>query len=159
MDDLDRKLLAALQEDAGQRYADLAERLGLSAPALHERVKKLKTRGIIKRTTIEMDTDALGYGLCSFIHVDTSTPPEGGWNKEEIADVLRGEPAVEEAHAIAGSTCMILKVRVRNADELGAFLKRLFAIRGVVRTESFISIDTLIDRGPSALPAAVPSEA
>ena len=76
-----------------------------------------------------------------------------------LADVLRGEPAVEEAHAIAGSTCMILKVRVRNADELGAFLKRLFAIRGVVRTESFISIDTLIDRGPSALPATVPSEA
>lgn len=151
MDDLDRKLLAALQEDAGQRYADLADRLGLSAPALHERVKKLKARGIIKRTTIEMDTAALGYGLAAFIHVGTETPAEGGWNKEEIAAVLRDEPAVEEAHAIAGSTCMILKVRVANADDLGHFLKRLFAIRGVVRTESFVSIDTLIDRGPSAL--------
>jgi len=143
MDDLDRKLLAALQEDAGQRYADLADRLGLSAPALHERVKKLKARGVIKRTTIEMDTAALGYGLAAFIHVGTETPAEGGWNKEEIAAVLRDEPAVEEA--------MILKVRVANADDLGHFLKRLFAIRGVVRTESFISIDTLIDRGPSAL--------
>jgi Lrp/AsnC family transcriptional regulator, leucine-responsive regulatory protein len=151
MDRIDRKLLAALQEDAGARYADLAERLHLSAPALHERVKKLKAQGVIRRTTIEVDPRALGYGLCAFIHVGTQTPAGGGWNKEEIAAELRKEPAVEEAHAIAGSTCMILKVRVADADDLGRFLKWLFAIEGIVKTESFISIDSLIDRGPDPL--------
>lgn len=151
MDAIDRKLLAALQEDAGQRYADLADRLGLSAPALHERVKKLKAKGIITRTTIELDTAKLGYGICAFIHVKTRTPAQGGWNKDEIAETLRQEPAVEEAHAIAGSVCMILKVRVPTADDLGDFLKRLFAIDGVVESESFISIDPLVDRGPSPM--------
>lgn len=154
MDQIDRKLLAALQEDAGVRYADLAARLHLSAPALHERVKKLKARGVIRRTTIEVDARALGYGLSAFVHVGTETPPGGDWNKREIAERLRGEPAVEELHAIAGSTCMILKVRVADTDDLGRFLERLLGIPGVIRTESFISVDTLISRGPNPLGSA-----
>lgn len=66
LDQTDRKLLAALREDATQTYAELARELHLSAPALHERVKRLKARGVIRRTTVELDPRSCPSTWCNF---------------------------------------------------------------------------------------------
>ena len=76
MDATDRKLLAILADDATIAFRDLGERLGLSAPSVYERVKKLKAQGVIKRTTIEIDGEAIGCPLLAFVHVTTE-----GWGK------------------------------------------------------------------------------
>ena len=98
------KLLALLAEDAGQRYADLAAKLNLSAPALHDRVRKLKARGVIRGTMARLDPKALDRGLAAFIHVDT-----GAWTCDAIADALEPLGAVEEVHSVAGSAALIFE--------------------------------------------------
>src|SRR5205085_7596293 len=67
VDDIDLILLAELQRDATQSYAHLGETVGLSSGAAHERVRKLRERGVIKRTTIEVDPQAVGRGVLAFV--------------------------------------------------------------------------------------------
>src|SRR3546814_7117426 len=76
MDPMDRKLLGLLAEDATLSYKELGERLHLSAPAVHERVKKLKKSGAIRGTVARLDGEAVGRPLSAFIHIDTE-----GWGK------------------------------------------------------------------------------
>ena len=68
MDDIDRALLGELQRDATQAYAALGQAVGLSAGAAHERVRKLRERGVIRRTTIEVDPAAVGRGVLAYVH-------------------------------------------------------------------------------------------
>lgn len=72
VDDVDRALIAELQRDAGQAYALLGRAVGLSAGAAHDRVRKLRERGVIRRTTVEVDPAALGQGVLAFVMVDSS---------------------------------------------------------------------------------------
>ena len=73
VDQTDRELLARLQEDATQSYAALGQAVGLSAGAAHERVRKLKAAGVIRRTTAEVDPAALGAGVLAYVLLVTST--------------------------------------------------------------------------------------
>ena len=68
VDDIDRELLALLQEDATQAYAALGKAVGLSAGAAHERVRKLRERGVIRRTTVEVDPAARRAGRPGLRH-------------------------------------------------------------------------------------------
>lgn len=146
MDQIDRKLLSALQEDAGQTYADLAKKLNLSAPALHDRVKKLKAQGVLRRQTVELDAKALGHAITAIVHVDTV-----GWHTAEVADALRGNGRVEEIHSVSGDTCLILKVRVSATDALEDLLHDLKHLPGVKRTTSYVVLRTYLERGPDPL--------
>lgn len=146
MDATDRRLLALLREDATLKYADLAERLHLSAPALHERVKKLRARGVIRRTTVDLDPKALGHGLCAFVHVETE-----GWSSDMVSEALARDGRVEEVHSVAGDTCLILKVRAASPEDLEMLLRAIFDLKGVRRTESYVVLRTYIERGPDPL--------
>jgi len=146
LDAIDRKLLAALREDATRTYADLAAELHLSAPALHERAKRLKARGVIRRTTVELDPKALGQVLCAFVHVDA----EGG-ACGLISEALSGNGLVEEIHSVAGGTCMVVKVRAANPETLEELLQEIHCQKGARRVESFVVLRTYLDRGPDPL--------
>lgn len=148
LDAIDRKLLAALQADATRTYANLAAELHLSAPALHERVKRLRARGVIRRTTVELDPKALGHAMCAFVHVDA----EGG-ACARIADALAGNALVEEVHSVAGGTCMVIKVRAATPEALETLLQSIHCEEGARRVESFVVLRTYLDRGPSPLSA------
>src|ERR1700754_4168614 len=71
LDAMDRKLLGLLAEDATRSYADLGKMLNLSPPAVHERVKKLKSDGVIKAVSAVIDGVAVGRPLLAFVHVNT----------------------------------------------------------------------------------------
>src|SRR5690554_2945574 len=73
LDDVDRRLLGLLGEDAGRSYAELGRLLNLSAPAVHDRVKRLRRDGIIKATVARLDGARLGRPLLAFVHVDTTS--------------------------------------------------------------------------------------
>lgn len=143
MDAIDRKLLAILAEDAAIAYRDLGERLGLSAPSVYERVKKLKKEGAIRRTTIEIDGEAIGCPLLAFVHVTTE-----GWGKTPEMLAMSEDPRVEELHSVAGDSCMILKVRCEGTGALEQLLKRVYDIPGVRGTRSYIALNTFLERGP-----------
>ena len=77
VDQTDRELLARLQEDATQSYAALGQAVGLSAGAAHERVRKLKAAGVIRRTTAEVDPAALGAGVLAYVLLDQYSDSRG----------------------------------------------------------------------------------
>lgn len=143
MDPMDRKLLGLLAEDATLSYKELGEQLHLSAPAVHERVKKLKKAGAITGTVARLDGAAVGRPLCAFIHMDTE-----GWGKSPELLSIEEDSRIEEIHAVAGNTCVILKVRCESTKALEDILHRLYQVPGMIRTQSYIVLNTYLERGP-----------
>ncbi|MEU4731093.1 Lrp/AsnC family transcriptional regulator [Streptomyces sp. NPDC023588] len=140
MDDIDRALLLRLQEDAGQSYAALGTAVGLSAGATHERVRKLRERGVIRRTTIDVDPAAVGSGVLAYVMVDSNA-----WIGESGAD-FAAIPEIQEAHVIAGSASVLVKVRTASTEQLQDVLRRLYAIDGVNGTHATVVLDTFFER-------------
>ncbi|WP_223166640.1 Lrp/AsnC family transcriptional regulator [Nonomuraea sp. SYSU D8015] len=140
MDDIDRMLIGLLQEDATQSYAVLGRAVGLSSGAAHERVRKLRERGVIRRTTIEVDQAALGRAVTAYVLVEGSTWMGGS------ADRLAEISEIEEAHVIAGPASVLLKVRAAGTRELQDVLRRVFAVDGVTGTQTVVVLETLFER-------------
>jgi Lrp/AsnC family leucine-responsive transcriptional regulator len=141
LDAFDRKLLGLLVEDATRSYAELGEQVGLSAPAVHERVKRLKRTGAIRQTAALINPIAVQKTLLAFVHVDTS-----GWGKTPALLAIGKYPEVEEMHSVAGDTCMLLKVRTKDSRALEGLLARLYDVPGVIRTRSYVVLSTHMER-------------
>ncbi|MFB5744998.1 Lrp/AsnC family transcriptional regulator [Cedecea sp. S5-13] len=141
LDAADRRILGTLVEDATISYAELGEKVALSAPAVHERVKRLKRSGVIQQTAALLDPKAINKSLLAFVHIDTK-----GWGK--TPDLLRisAYPEVEEIHSVAGDTSMLLKVRTEDSRALEALLAHLYEINGVVATRTYIVLSTYLER-------------
>lgn len=141
MDSFDRKILGALIEDSKASYAALSKTVGLSAPAVHERVKRLRKSGVIKQTTVAVDGSAIGKPFLAFVLVEFS-----GWGKSRKLMEIADYPEVEEIHSVAGDSGMILKVRTRDAHSLELFLAQLYQFAGVRTTKSYIVLSTFLER-------------
>lgn len=141
LDAADRRLLGVLVEDATVSYAELGERAGLSAPAAHERVKRLRRSGAIRQTAAMIDPRAIRKPLLAFVHVDTK-----GWGKTPELMAISECPEVEEIHSVAGDTCMLLKVRTEDTRALEGLLARLYETPGVMSTRSYVVLSTYLER-------------
>ncbi|MBL1088095.1 MULTISPECIES: Lrp/AsnC family transcriptional regulator [Streptomyces] len=144
MDDIDRALITELQRDAGQAYAVLGKAVGLSAGAAHERVRKLRERGVIRHTTVDVDPAALGRGVLAFVMVDSSA-----WMGDAAAS-FAAIPEIQEAHIIAGAASVLVKVRTATTEQLQDVLRRLYAIEGVSGTQATVVLETFFERPVSA---------
>ena len=142
VDAVDRRIIGLLQEDAGRTYAQLGREVSLSPAAVHERVRRLRTSGVIWRTTVEVDPDALGRPVLAFVLVDSE-----GWVKEEFFTATRADPRIEEAHSVAGSSNFLLKVRVGDPNELEDVLHDLYRVDGVVRSRTIMVLRRGFERG------------
>ncbi|MEU8356044.1 Lrp/AsnC family transcriptional regulator [Nonomuraea sp. NPDC048882] len=140
MDDIDRMLIGLLQEDATRSYAMLGKAVGLSSGAAHERVRKLRERGVIRRMTIEVDQAALGRTVTSYVMVDG-----GSWMGDSAAE-LAVIPEIEEAHVIAGPASVLLKIRTPGTRELQDVLRRVFQVDGVTGTRTIVVLETFFER-------------
>lgn len=141
LDAFDRKLLSLLVEDATRSYAELGEQVGLSAPAVHERVKRLKRTGAIRQTAALINPIAVQKTLLAFVHVDTY-----GWGKTPELLAVGRYPEVEEMHSVAGDTCMLLKVRTKDSRALEGLLARIYDVPGVIKTRSYVVLSTHMER-------------
>ena len=144
LDETDRKLLALLAEDATRTYAELGKLLFLSAPAVHERARRLKKEGVIKATVAALDAASLNRPLLAFVHVDTTS-----WAVTRQLLALKELSDVEEIHTVTGESAMLLKVRTRDTQSLEQLLARIHAIEGFTGTRSYIALTTYLERGPS----------
>ena len=143
MDEFDRRLLSLLARDATLTYAALGEKLHLSAPAVHERVKRLKRAGVIKSTVAVLDGPKVGRPLLAFIHVT-----KRDWRMTEQMQRLAELPEVEEIHTVTGDCAMVLKVRVSDSQALGALIARMHTVEGCETTRSYIALSSYLERGP-----------
>ena len=148
MDDVDRSLLKLLQEDATKTYADLGEAVGLSSGAVHERVRKLRTSGVILRTTIDVDPASLGREVVAFVLIEANA-----WMGDS-ANALAAIATIEEAHIIAGAAAVLVKVRTASTEQLQSALQEIFDIDAVTGTQAIVVLKTFFERqldprGPS----------
>jgi DNA-binding Lrp family transcriptional regulator len=142
MDDVDRELLKLLQQDAGMPYTALGKSVGLSAGAAHDRVRKLRERGVIRRTTIEIDPNAVGRGVLAFVMVDANAWMGDPSTREALARIAE----IEEAHIVAGAASVLVKVRTASTEELQLALRRIFGVDGVTGTDAIVVLETFFER-------------
>lgn len=142
LDEVDRKILGLLKQDARLPYADIGRKVHLSAPAVHARVKKMETNGVITRHTIAMDPTALGSSLCAFIRITRNR----GLSKP-IAEAFLKIKQIEECHAVAGEDCLMVKLRVKSSLELSKILDEIRQIEGIDRTVTAVVLETHFERG------------
>lgn len=145
LDAFDRKILGALTVDATISYAELGQKVGLSAPAVHDRVKKLRASGCVRRTAALLDGPAIGKPLLAFVHIDTV-----GWGATKELMSIASLPEVEEIHSVTGDTSMLIKVRCASSRALEALLARLYAAPSVKSTKSYITLSTYLERPAQA---------
>ena len=152
MDGVDRALLARLQADATQSYASLGQAVGLSAGSAHERVRKLRERGVIRRTTVDVDPVVAGRGVLSYVMLQASAWMGDPLTRDALADI----PEIQEAHIVAGSASVLVKIRTSTTEELQAVLRRVFAVDGVTGTQTIVVLETFFER-PMHLGGDAPS--
>jgi len=141
LDRFDRRILGALSSDAGRSLAEIGATVGLSPPAVHERIKRLRQSGAIRDTVARLSGAALGKPLLAFVHVEAA-----GWGKSERLMALARYPEVEEMHSVAGDASMVLKVRTQSPQALEHLLGQVHAVPGVKGTKTFIALSTYLDR-------------
>lgn len=146
-DAVDRQILEILREDGRASHAALAKAVGLSAPAVGERVRKLEQSGAIKGYRAVLDPDLMGLGICAFVAI----APQPRKPATRLVERLLSLPEIEELHAVAGNYAYVAKVRVPHTEALDGFLDRLFMLEGVERTETTMVLRTNAER-PMHLP-------
>jgi Lrp/AsnC family leucine-responsive transcriptional regulator len=146
-DAVDRRILHILREDGRTSHASIAKQVGLSAPAVGERIRKLEQGGVIRGYQAVLDPERVGVGICAFVAI----APQPRKSGRQLVERLLELPEVEELHAVAGTYSYIAKVRVPSTQELDGFLDRLFMLEGVERTETTMVLRTNIER-PMYLP-------
>ncbi|WP_298848553.1 Lrp/AsnC family transcriptional regulator [uncultured Ruegeria sp.] len=141
IDDTDRKILAELQRDAGQSLDEIAARVGSSKTPVWNRIRKLKSAGIIGQQTVLLDAEALGFEATFFVLIRTSEH-EADWQRKFLK-ALRDHPEVQEAHRLAGDIDYILKVRVKNARAYDEFYQSLISEVRVHNVTALLSMEEI----------------
>jgi Lrp/AsnC family leucine-responsive transcriptional regulator len=113
LDDTDRCLLIELQVDARLSHAELGRRVGLSPPAVAERVRRLAEDGVIRGFYADVDPRALGYALSAIVRIRPAPRQIA-----KVAQLARDTPEVVECHRITGEDCFFVKVHIRDVEHL-----------------------------------------
>lgn len=115
LDNTDWRLLEELQRDARISFSELGRRVGLSAPAVAERVKRLETAGVICGYHAHVNLEALGLPITAFVHMNTN-PGENV--KERVTQMLQEMPETLDWNDVTGNDCYIIKIAVRSIPHL-----------------------------------------
>lgn len=133
LDEIDKEILRVLQKNSRTPLREISKRVGLAESTVYERIKKLKQRGIIKKFTIILDPETLGFHLLAFILIKAKAGKYA-----EVAEKLISYPEIVEIYETTGDYDMILKIRTRNSEELNEFLDKIGEIDGVVATHTMV---------------------
>ena len=148
LDEVDRKILSLLQEDASLSLDQIADRVGASKTPVWNRIRKLREAGVIRRQVAILDPEALGLEACFFVLIRTSEHDKT-W-AARFLKALRERPEVIEAHRLAGDIDYILKVQVKNARAYDRFYQSLIGEVKIHNVTALLSMEEI--KATSALP-------
>ena len=143
MEEIDRQILNLLARDGRMSFTDLGKATGLSTSAVHQRVRRLEQRGVIRGYAAVVDPEAVGLSLTAFVSV---TPLDQG-APDDVPDRLAPLPEIEACHSVAGDENYILKVRVSTPGALEQLLARIRAAASV-STRTTIVLSTPYESRP-----------
>ncbi len=142
LDALDHKILETLAINARKPYLEIARECGVSGAAIHQRIQKLHTTGVIKGSESLIDPTAVGYDTCAYIGFflnDTS-------KFDEIVDKLKDIPEVVECHLTTGKYDLLIKLFAKNNNHLLKIIQSKIQTLGLARTETLISFKEVFRR-------------
>jgi Lrp/AsnC family transcriptional regulator, leucine-responsive regulatory protein len=128
LDETNRAILAELQDDARLSLAEIGRRVGLSSPAVAERVQRLEREGVITGYHAAIDPRAVGFGLSVVIRIRPAAR-----QIPKVAELARNTPEVVECHRITGEDCYIMKAHVASVEHLEEIIDR-FVLFGSTTT-------------------------
>ncbi len=143
MDARDRAILEVLQADARATYAEIGARVGLSASSVHERVRKLERRGVIRGYRASVVPEAVGLDVTALISVMPLDPSQ----PDDLPARIEGFPEIEDCFSVAGHESYILKARTRTTGDLEHLLRRLRE-KAAVQTRTTVVLSTPFEDRP-----------
>lgn len=143
IDDIDQKILGFLVKNARMPFLEIARECGVSGAAIHQRVKKLETNGIITGSRILVKPQALGLNVCAFMAISLSKAD----TYQQVVNDLKKIPSVVECHFITGEFAMLLKLYCKDHDHLmSVIMNSIQNVQNVVKTQTWVSLNQAIDR-------------
>jgi Lrp/AsnC family transcriptional regulator, leucine-responsive regulatory protein len=144
MDAVDLQILSLIQNDARAAHASVGGKVGLTAPAVHARIKRLEREGIIQGYLTAINPAAVNLVLLAFVRITNNV---SGATEKVFEDFVRQEPNVLECHDTSGEDSYLLKIRTDSAESLRALLGRIRDFPDVERTVTAISLRTIKESG------------
>lgn len=139
LDDLDLRIVDLLLRDARTPAAQIAEQIGLSRPAVADRLDKLERQGVIRGTTAVIDPAAIGRSITAFVFARGATLSSAGWKK--FREVMQRDEILE-VHTVAGDDCFLLKVRAESIGGLNTLVQQLSSSPMSLATRTTIVMET-----------------
>src|SRR6478672_4373430 len=147
LEELDARIAAVLAADGRCSYTDLAERVGLSVSAVHQRVRRLEKRGVIRGYSAQIDCEQIGLPLTAFVSLTPIDPAA----PDDYPQRLSGMSEIEACHSVAGVESYIVKVRVRSPAALETLLTQIRATAGL-STRTTVVLSTPYENRPVTPP-------
>lgn len=146
MEEIDRAIVTALTGDGRLSYTDLAERVGLSVSAVHQRVRRLEQRGVIRGYAAQVSYEAVGLPLTAFVAIRPFDPSQ----PDDAPDRLAHLPEIEACYSVAGDDFYLLLVRVADPAELERLLQQIRTAANVT-TRTTVVLSTPYEGRPPVL--------
>jgi Lrp/AsnC family transcriptional regulator, leucine-responsive regulatory protein len=143
VEETDRAIVRELTLDGRLSYTDLAERVGLSVSAAHQRVRRLEQRGVIRGYTALVEYQALGLPLAAFVAIRPLDPSQ----PDDAPDRLAGLPEIEACYSVAGEDFYLLLVRVGGPADLERLLQHIRSAANVT-TRTTVVLSTAYEGRP-----------
>lgn len=144
MDDKDKKVLDVLKENSKLSTQQISKIISIPITTVHHRIKKLEEEGIIKKYTVVLDYKKIGKPISAFvlINVDYKLLKQIKKTQDDLTKKLKLHHSVEEASRITGGTDLIIKIRVKDVDELDDFVTMyLRNLDGIEKTQTMVILN------------------
>ncbi|MBR5652875.1 MAG: Lrp/AsnC ligand binding domain-containing protein [Prevotella sp.] len=142
LDALDKKILKLIAEDARIPFLEVARVCNVSGAAIHQRIQKLTSLGIIKGSQFVIDPEKIGYETCAYIGLFLKNPE----HFDRVVEELKKIPEVVECHYTTGGFDMFIKIYARNNHHLLNIIHDQLQPLGLSRSETVISFNAAIER-------------
>jgi Lrp/AsnC family leucine-responsive transcriptional regulator len=151
LDQIDKQLIEHLQENGRQTTSELAHDVGMSVPAVAERIRKLQESGVIRRFSAVVDPRKIGMDVGAYITLIS----ESSAHYDEVIERARAHPEVLEIMSVTGEGSHMLLVRTENTSTLESLLMQIQSWPGVTRTETRIILSYYKEHGVIRVPDTV----
>jgi len=142
LDSLDRKILKLIATDARVPFLEVARACNVSGAAIHQRIQKLTTLGILKGSEFIIDPEKIGYEACAFVGLFLKDPS----SFDGVVEKLRQIPEVTECHYTTGGYDMFIKIYAKSNHHLLNIIHDKLQPLGLSRSETIVSFNAVIDR-------------
>lgn len=140
MDNIDRKIISLLAEDARRSLADIGNAVELSASAVNERIRRLLASGAIRRTTVDADPHSLDLPILAFVCIALAS----GADEAAFRRYAAAQPAIAECHHVTGQWSYIVKIHVASLAGIEDFLAAMKSEGFLARSETIIALSSVV---------------